>query len=82
MHLKKLKKQNSNSDQWFRQKHSQGKLHKRGLIATLTLLNKYFKNSEIVFYDIRACYAYFAVIAKVVFEKGKVIAVEGNPHSL
>ena len=51
------------------------------MIATLSLLNKYFKNSEIVFYDIGACYGYFAVMAMVVFEKAKVIAVEGNPHS-
>ena len=65
---------------WLRQKHENSNIHEPGLISVLSLLSKYF-NEHVVFYDVGALFAYHSLIFDKLFDKNKIITVEGNPLS-
>lgn len=79
--LPKLDGELSLANRWLEQKHINGKIHERGLIASLKVLSEVYTNKKIIFYDVGACYGYFSVIASVFFNSIDVIAIEGNPIS-
>ena len=69
------------ASRWVSRKHADGAIHEPATVAALVWLARRFGDEPVTFFDVGALFGYFSLIAKALFPRATVHALEMNPDS-